>query len=123
MVIYEAIFPHIKFANNLFVLVVKSERLPLPGAQLGGWWGGRWGRGRGVQTSALLLPVPFCNAKIFLMFLSSVLKQRLEIYWRTTKISLTKMCLLHYAICVENVSIINTVSACFTNKINCKKLT
>ena len=50
-------------------------------------------------------------------------EQRLEICWRTTKISSRKMRLLHYALCVQDVSLINAASACFTGKINCKKLT
>ena len=73
------------------------DTLTSTGAQL---WGRRLG---GVP----FLSVPFLQCKDFFIFLSSVLRQRLEIYRRTTKISSTKICLMHYAICVQNVSLIN----------------
>ena len=83
----------------------------------------RGGRGRLVWIPAILLSVSLFQCKDVFYVLSSVLKQKLEIYWRTTKTFSTKMCLVHHTIWVENVSLSNVASACFTDKINCKKLT
>ena len=99
----------------LCLLFIKS--MPIAGAQLGG------GRGRLVWTPAILLSVSLFQCKDVFYVLSSVLKQKLEIYWRTTKTFSTKMCLVHRTIWVEIVSLSNVASACFTDKINCKKLT